>query len=259
MHPQVEKEDSGWEVFLADSLSPRTHRQKVLLLVVAAYALLAAVFDEQPLSLLHLGGVSREPALGAVGTLLLYLSVSYVYYLRQDLLSWYAVKTALVGARARDALAAIATAEESIVSAREGFASKVREWEQKMVEIRDQLSFQLENCERAMTSSTPQLDQMAKNVEKFIKMADRQGLDSLPAQCRKNFAIQDTVINGAREDVAKALGSLRTLDRSTRSQRLTKWAGIIIFEVAVPLGLAGLALAKTASYVPELLHRVMFG
>lgn len=73
MHPKVETDDRGWEVFLTDSLSPRTHRQKILLLVVSAYTLLAAVFDEQPLSLVHLGGITREHALGAVAVLLIYL------------------------------------------------------------------------------------------------------------------------------------------------------------------------------------------
>lgn len=260
MHPQTEKEDKGWEVFLSDSLSPRTHRQKVLLMVVAAYTLLAAAFDEQPLSLLHLGGVGREPALGAIATVLLYLSVSYAFYLRQDLLSWYAVKTALVGSRAHDALGAIATAEESIISAREGCVEAVKQWEGKMQEIRDQLSFQLDNCKaKAAGSPNPALDQISKNVEKYIEMAERQKLNSMPEQWRKNFAIQEKIIRGASDTIAEAVSSLRALDRDTRQQRLGKWAGIIIFEVAVPLVLAVLALSKTASFMPELLRRVLFG
>lgn len=258
MHPKVEADNRGWEVFLTDSLSPRTHRQKIMLLVVSAYALLAAVFDEQPLSLLHLGGVERGHALGAVAILLMYLSVSYIFYLRQDLLSWHSVKTAFIGAKARDCLSEILQAEQSIISSYDGFSEKINEWERKMKETYFQLTIQMENCERAISEENPHWGKIVEYVEKHHERARLKGLDSLPEQWKQNFSIQNEIIDGSRKQIQISLKKLNSLDKETRNQRATKWLGIIGFEVAVPFSLVYLALMKTAQFVPGLLEKVLF-
>jgi len=258
VHPKVETDDRGWEVFLTDSLSPRTHRQKILLLVVSAYTLLAAVFDEQPLSLLHLGGVTREHALGAVAVLLIYLSVSYLFYLRQDLLSWYSVKTAFIGAKARDCLSEILQAEQSIISSYDGFSEKINEWESKMEETYFQLTIQIENCERAISEENQHWEKIVEYVDKHHERARLKGLDSLPEQWNQNFSIQNKIISGAQEQIDVSLKKLKDLDKATCNQRVTKWLGIIGFEIIVPFSLVYLALMRTAQYVPGLLEKVLF-
>lgn len=258
MHPKVETDNRGWEVFLTDSLSPRTHRQKILLLVISSYTLLAAVFDEQPLSLLHLGGVGREHALGAVAMLLIYLSVSYIFYLRQDLLSWYSVKTAFIGEKARDCLSEILQAEQSIISSYDGFSEKISDWERKMEETYFQLTIQMENCERAISDENPDWRKIVEFVEKHHNRARLKGLDSLSEQWENNFSIQKEIIDGSRSQIDIAIKKLNALDKETRNQRTTKWIGIIGFEIIVPFTLVYLALTKTVLFMPGLLEKVFF-